>query len=129
MPVEILWENKQKTVVRQIFTPPWTLDQHRASYEKLMSEISQQPHTVHLIADLIHSQSNMSRLLISIPTLAQVGFADNLGTIVFANRNRFTVAVERLTEVYAPSIKQHVRFAATLEEAYAIIDEAVSVTS
>ena len=91
-----------------------------------MTQIAEQQHTVNLIADLTHSEVSMSKFLLSTTQLARIGVPENLGTIVFANGNRFVTAIERVADTYVPRVKGNMHFAQNLDEAYDIIGRSSS---
>ena len=55
MPIEVQWDNPEKTILRQKFEGKWTGKDYYVSLDEMSKLLKQVDHRVHLIGDMTHS--------------------------------------------------------------------------
>lgn len=112
------WENDEKTILRQIYTDRWTVDDFLACTDRTYRLLKSVPHTVHIIIDLSQAVRTPSNIL-SVMRYAEQHVNDNLGLITVVGADDFAKAVFMPAKRIAPNATRNMIFVETLPEAYA----------
>lgn len=113
-----IWENDEKTILRQIYTDRWTVDDFIACTDRTHRLLKSVPHTVHLIIDLSQAVRTPSNIL-SAMRYAEQHVNDNLGLIAIVGADDFAKQVFAPAKRLAPNATGRITFVETLPEAYA----------
>jgi len=122
MPIQPTWDNDEKTVIRQVFSAPWTVDDYRYNASTTYDMIDSVTHQVDVIMD--GSKSHM----------APSGVLSSLGYVESKvhPRQRFLVGVThsmllkglvRVGKILRPSLVEPLNIVDTLEDAYKKLEE------
>lgn len=125
MSIQIIWEDKQKSVMRQVFSGRWTVEEYRRSVEKTQKLLKGLPHTVHIIVDLRESEGTPSNIL-SAARFADAQMPDNLGMVMIVNADAFDRTIVSMAERIAPRLLHQHSYAHTIDEALARIAQTQS---
>jgi hypothetical protein len=120
MPVQVIWDNAEKTIIRQIYSGHLQVeDYYRATDEfvRLTQEIS---HTFHNINDRTLVQSSPSQMLNAM-RYANERLPAHLGVSVVVKPTMFSRVLVNIGKRVAPKLMREVYFVETLAQAYALI--------
>jgi len=120
MSIQILWDDDDKTIMRQVFCGRWTVEEYRHIIEKTEKLLKGLPHTVHIIMDLRQSENTPSNILSTI-RFAASKITDNLGTVVFVGANEFDHTWISMAARIAPRLLNRHHHAPSLGDAHAYI--------
>lgn len=122
MGVHLIWQDDEKTVLRQVFVSSWTLEDFRQASETTQKLLNGLPHTVHLILDHSQSEHTPSNILSLIRDLDQY-VAENQGTVVVVDADDFLRDMLGVAKRLAPRATENGYFASSLADAMAIITQ------
>jgi hypothetical protein len=120
MPVEIQWDNPEKTTLRYTVTAPWTWDEFWAAFEQGLTMIDEVEGRV----DYIFGDTDLATRTLPPRFLTQLGSVarrrhPRAGTTVFISKEQSssrTLWYRLATSVY-PALSEKFMFAHSLEEA------------
>lgn len=124
MNIDVKWDNEAKTIIRYVYKNGWNWDDYFAAIKAAADLEDTVDHKVDVIMDF-HDANMIPQGAV---TQVQRAFAyprhPNIGLTVFVGANAFIRAIEGIGRKLAPSAakKWDLAFAATLEEAYHIIE-------
>ena len=126
MPIDVFWDDGEKTIIRARFVGDWTWTEYHAANAQMMQMATEIDHLFDVISDLTESNGLPAGNL-----LAEIGRGHNITAP--NQRSTVTVQIPKIVKTLRPIIVQITRNdnrfqADSLEEAYAII-EAVRNTS
>lgn len=123
MPIQVIWDNPEKAVIRQIFEGKWDLNDYHHSLDEIEQLCRQVNHRVHLIGDLTASTGmppNLFTLMNHVIRLMQQYW----DMVVVTHANPYYKAILKVVEQLSPLIAYRIRYADSLDEAYSIIKKA-----
>lgn len=122
MPAEVIWDNPEKNILRQIYIDPWTAD----DWINITYASNKMMDTVDYPVDIIIDGSQVKR----IP--AKILHAIGKTSLMIHPRQRYSVAIAsstfahnmfELVKKIRPKAVEHTELVSTLNEAYAILDK------
>ena len=120
MPVEVFWDNDEKTIVHQIYQGVVIQEDYYMAIERVAELLRSVDHTVHSIHERdqvkIHPSTTISALRYGHRIMPP-----NLGINVIIGAKQFTRVVANLGRTVAPNLVKEIFFADNVEEARAII--------
>jgi len=128
MPVMVIWDNKEKTIIRQIYSGDTSHQDYIQAVDEFAALASSVSHIVHSIMDRREIESAPS-VNISGLRYGNQHMPANVGLRVVVKPGLFTQIMVDVGKRIAPNLVQQVYFVDTLEEAYAIIAEAKEARS
>ncbi|MFN8374992.1 MAG: hypothetical protein U0694_19215 [Anaerolineae bacterium] len=120
MPVEVVWDNQEQTILRQVYSGILTMQDYIHATDEFERMAKTQPHTVHSIMDRSEVVSTPAVVL---PALryANSHVPPNMGLRVIVNAGVITRFVVDIGRRVAPKLIQKIYFTRTLDEARAVI--------
>ncbi|MBX3082985.1 MAG: hypothetical protein KF716_15235 [Anaerolineae bacterium] len=121
MPVQVVWDDKAHTRLRQIYFGTITIDDYIQATDEIVRLAKPVSHAVHTIIDQTQALS-ASSVLLPILRYANKHMPPNLGVRVIVGTNMFTRALVDLGHRVVPRLVQHLYFADSIEDALAFIE-------
>jgi len=125
MPIEIYWDNEEKTIIRQDFVGKWAKEDYFRSLDESYAMTMSVSHPVDTIIDMTHNQTNPIQLMNVFSTankLEQREHADNQRAVVIVGANMAIEVALKMAKRIAKRAAENSHVAHTLEEAYTIIE-------
>jgi hypothetical protein len=119
MAIRVEWGNPEQTVLLQIFVGRWDLVGYMIALDEMDQHINSVGHVVNVIADLTSSQS-MPLNLTSVARRIEKARGPNHGVYIVVHAQMYFKTMIGLVEKLAPNIGKWVKYANTVEEAYAL---------
>lgn len=120
MPIQVVWDNEAKTVIRQIYSGNVSLQDYMTAADDVERLAKMVPHTVHSIMDRGQIQSTPSMVLRAL-RYANNHVPPNLGLRVIINGDVFTRVVVDIGRQIAPRLIRDIYFVDTLDAARDVI--------
>ncbi len=119
MPVSVIWDNEEQTIIRYVFEGRWTLDELFVVMEQEDQMIASVEHMVDIIVDFQNSGTVPDHLIANFPKIFESSSAShpNVGITVIVGAAGFA---EMLANIFSKVFTRMVT-ASTLEQARAII--------
>ena len=120
MPIQVIWDDEAKTIIRQIYSGKLTLDDYITATNELEQMVKGVPHTVHSLMD---RTDVISAPGIVLPAMryANSHVPPNLGLRVIIKGDMFTHVIVDIGRRVAPRLVHDIYFVETLEEGRAVI--------
>ena len=122
MPITLRWNDNDKSVIIQEFVGKWSLDEYYESLNLLLGEVREQPHPVHMVADLRKS-SALPPGILSVRSFLEKSMLENQGLIVIIGGNALLMTFIDIIRPFAPHFVKSVSFAKSLEAAFEKVAE------
>ena len=128
MPVNIEWNNAEKTVI--IATIDWPFDWNDLAETwktgvEMMSSVSPRP--VHMIAVAKTSRFPVGNILSNLTHMMKI-VPDNIGLAVMVTENRFQETINQIFFKLSPGLRQKGRVVNSVDKALALIAEAEKIS-
>jgi hypothetical protein len=123
MPIQIYWEDTEKTIVRYDFQGAWTWDDLYAVYYQAIDMETSVPHRVDIILDMRTSQRIPGNALLHIKNIAEKQ-PPNVGLSIFVTTNAFITSMYNMAIKVYGKIAYYFRLVSTLDDAHAMIENA-----
>jgi len=120
MGIKILWEDRSKTVMRQVYEGRWTVDDYRNAVDTTRKLLNGLGHTVHIIVDVTASARTPSNLL-SVMRYVETQVAPNQGMVVVVGADAYTQSILSIAKRIAPRATGNTSIVNSLEDARAMI--------
>ncbi|GAB4512452.1 MAG: hypothetical protein OHK0046_11980 [Anaerolineae bacterium] len=121
MGIRVVWDNPEKTTLRQVFSGRWELDDLYQCADKTHRLISSLEHPVHVIMDLTDSQAPTNML--SAVRYLESRVAPNQGIVVMVGADDFMASMLEVARRIAPRATANGHWADNLEDARRVISE------
>src|SRR5688572_13038796 len=121
MPIQLVWDNENKTTLRYIYTGKWTWDELHLSItegQRLMQSVE---YKVHLIIDLSDSRLIPSGSFTSQIRGASSRMPDNTGLVVIVGNSLMLKVIQKVMSVIPGRESKKGFVLSTLEEARHLI--------
>lgn len=116
MAVYVHWDDEDKSILCQVYTGAWTLDEFNHTIRKTHKLLSGLPHTVHIIVDLTQSERSPSNILAAIRDLDRYT-TPNQGLVVLVGADAFSRSIISMAKRLAPRATLNGHFADSITEA------------
>jgi hypothetical protein len=126
MPVQIVWDDAEQTVIRFEMNGKWSWQEFYSAYISKWDEVANIGHRVDAIADVTQTNYMPAGSITQVRSFASKR-PDNTGIMVFAGANNYVTALMQTVQKLFKALSQRsisVRFAASLDDAHAVIAEA-----
>jgi len=120
MPVEVIWDDEAKTIIRQKYTGHVVLDDYYIAVDKFVDLAKSVDYTVHSImdrTDMLISQGSYLQAM----RYADKKMPDNIGLRVIIKANVMTKMMVNIGTRIAPRLISNVHIVDTLEDAREVI--------
>lgn len=121
MGIKVLWENQERTVIRQVLKGRWTVEEYLHSAEKIYKLLNGLPHTVHIIADARESDGVPANFL-SIARQLDELVAENQGLVLIIAANPHSRTIVEAARKIAPRATRNMHYVDNITTAYGMID-------
>lgn len=126
MPVQIEWNNAEKTVIVATIDWPFDWNELAAAWKtgvEMMNSVA--PHPVHMIAVAKTSRFPVGNILSNLTHMMKI-VPDNVGLAIMVTENRFQETINQIFFKLSPSLRQKGRVVSNLDKALALVaaDEA-----
>jgi len=122
MSTEITWDGPDHTILLEIITGSYTMEDYRGMIDEAAHRLSQEDHVVHIISDFRNAGPTPSNAL-SGALYAEKHMAPNQGIVVFVGVNALLQSFINVTHKADLKTARHLYTARSLEEARRIIVE------
>lgn len=122
MPVEFIWENDERTILRHRYFGEVTLDHYYFAIEENFRLIDQYDHTVHIINhqdDVTKRPPNMLQVLRKLNQYKH----ERQGVIVLVSSSAFSFQLAKLARIFAPKTTENLYIVRSLDEAMALLKD------
>jgi hypothetical protein len=123
---QLVWDNAEKTVLRQVYAANFTandiLEMARATYD-LLADV---PHTVHLLLELSHLSRNGQMSFMDAAKDLDATVASNQGYVIVIGGGLGMQYTAKTMELSAPKAAEKTHFAETLDEARQLLRRLIS---
>ena len=120
MPINVVWDNNAKTIIRQIYTGKLTLQDYIMATNELEQMAKEVTHTVHSLMDRTDVISAPG-LVLPAMRYANSHVPPNLGIRVIIKGDMFTHVIVDIGRRVAPRLIHDIYFVDSLEEGRAVI--------
>jgi hypothetical protein len=128
MPIDVEWDNAEKTIVRQTYGREVTYNDYYDGVKKRFELISSVEHPVDLIIDLRGANPNLKGL-VSAGRYASRHVPPNQRFVLLVGANLFIRSLVNTFIKILPKVSDKIYFVATLEEARKFLQEKNSQTN
>ncbi|MDX2077543.1 MAG: hypothetical protein SFZ02_14030 [bacterium] len=122
MAIEVVWDDEEKTIVRQTYGNEISIEDYYAGVKKRLELISSVTYPVDLIIDVSKGNPNIKGLLTA-SRYANKHIPPNQRLVVIAGANLFVKSLVGVLKKILPKISDTIHFVNTAEEAYHMIAE------
>ncbi len=120
MSIQVMWDDAEKTIIRQVFSGQVTLQDYITAVDQVEQMAKEVPHTVHSLMDRTGVTSTPSIVLPAM-RYANNHVPPNLGIRVVVNGGVFTQVIVDIGRRVAPRLIHDIQFVDTVEEGRALI--------
>ena len=122
MGIKILWEDRDKTVMRQVYEGRWSVDDFRQVISTTHKLLNGLPHTVDIIMDATLSDGTPSNILAAM-RYAEQQVAPNQGRVVVIGADLFMQEMLAVAKRIAPRATGNTTLVDTLEDARVLVGQ------
>ncbi|GAB5493696.1 MAG: hypothetical protein Phog2KO_39110 [Phototrophicaceae bacterium] len=122
MPVEVMWDDDAKTIIRQKFEGIISLDDYYKATDDFVTLASSVDYTVHSIFDRREIEKSEGSFIKAMQ-YANKQKINNLGIRVVLQASSMTKTIVNMGRYLAPDLIKNIIFAETIEEAHQHIAE------
>jgi len=125
MPIELLWDNKDKTVIRQVFDGRWTWEEfYQMNCNRIPEMMQSVDHTVHVFSDFSVARGVPIGGALTHARNVMRYYPENWGILVIVGANTFVnLLVETFRHTFISTLGWKTFTAPTIEAAYKLTEE------
>ena len=127
MPVEVIWDDEEKTIIRQIYSGVVVLDDYKAATDQFVEMANSVDHTVHSILDRREIEKSEGSFLKAMQYANKL-MPDHVGMRIVMQPNRMTKTMINMGQYLAPNLVKNIGYAETIEEAHGKIADYLKST-
>ena len=120
MPINIVWEDAQRRVMRHEYPTRWTLEEYKALMTRSAKLLRGIDHTVHIIVDRRKSDAVPTNIL-SLARYIDKLTPPNQGLVVYVQPSAFTQTLLKASTRIAPRATANLHCVDTISDAYHLI--------
>lgn len=120
MPVQVIWDDEAKTIIRQIYIGMVTVQNYIEAIDEVEMLANSVDYTCHSIMDR-RQIAVTPGLILSVLSYAREHTPPNLGLRVVVRGSKFTQIAAEVGRRIAPNFFRNIFYVDTLEEAYVVI--------
>lgn len=122
MPVEVIWDNEEKTIIRQIYSGVLILEDYMAATDRFLELANSVEHTVHTILDR-QNVEEMKASSMKAMKYANERIPHNVGLRFVIKPNKLSEAMINMGRYLAPKLVNNVVIVDSVEEAHQKVAE------
>jgi len=122
MPVEVIWDNEEKTIIRQIYSGVLVLDDYKSGTDQFLEMAHSVPHTVHTILDRQNVEEAKASSMKAMQ-YANERMPENIGLRIVLKPNKMSEAMINMGRYLAPDLVDKVEIVDSVEEAHQKVAE------
>lgn len=92
MPIHVAWDNAEKTIIKNVFDGPWTVEDFQEAVAQTKHAMMSVEHTVYLIADM-RAGGNLPKGFLSAMSGLNRSLPPNVGLAIIVGGNQYTRSV------------------------------------
>lgn len=120
MPINVEWDNEERTIIRYDIRDPWHLPEYSRALFHTWSMIESVEHSVHVVVDFTHAMS-FPRNLLSNAASTNNQLHPRQGLVIGIKVSPYLQMMVRVATRVFPRLGHNVFFVATLQDAYTLI--------
>ena len=121
MPIHLVWDNDDKTILRQVYDGQWTVDDFNEAVVRNVEIQATVSHPVDVITDLRHSTTQTRIMIAAVARHMERHVPPNQRLVIMVGADAFLKIIARISRTLAPRTAKNAHMVDTIEEAYAII--------
>lgn len=121
MAIEVVWDNPEKTILRQKFLGKWTGPEYYASLDEISSQLKTVDYRVHWIGDMTDSVGIPSLNLLAASGRVVKMVEQQFATVTVVKAHNYFQSLVNVVRRMSPSLAERVYFVNTLDEAYHLL--------
>jgi len=121
MPINVSWDNPEKTIIRQDINAYWTAEEYGESVLEMYDTMKTVTQTVDIIVDMTQIQNFPTRMLASAPRFND-RLPPNRGLTIGINVPHHLVSIVRIALRLYPRLGRNLHFVTTMDDARTIIE-------
>jgi len=121
MAIEVVWDNPEKTILRQKFLGKWTGQEYYASLDEISTMLKEVDHRVHWIGDMSTSVGIPSLNLLAASGRVVKMVEHQFATVTVVKAHNYFQSLVNVVRRMSPSLAERVYFVNTLDEAYHLL--------
>ena len=122
MPVEVIWDNEEKTIIRQIYSGVLVLDDYKSGTDQFLEMAQSVQHTVHTILDRQNVEEAKASSMKAMQ-YANERMPENIGLRIVLKPNKMSEAMINMGRYLAPDLVDKVEIVDSVEEAHQKVAE------
>jgi hypothetical protein len=123
MPVNIEWNDPEKTVIVATIDWPWDWDELGATWKTGVEMMNSVQHPVYMVAVAKTSRFPVGNILSNLTHMMKI-VPDNIGLAIMVTENRFQETINQIFFKLSPGLRQKGRVVSSLDKALALVAEA-----
>ena len=121
MAIEVVWDNPEKTILRQKFLGKWTGAEYYASLDEITTMLKAVDYRVHWIGDMTTSVGIPSLNLLAASGRVVKMVEHQFATVTVVKAHNYFQSLVNVVRRMSPSLAERVYFVNTLDEAYILL--------
>ncbi len=117
MPVDVIWDNEEKTIIRQIYRGIVVLDDYNSATDTFVEMAESVDYVVHSILDRREIEQSQGSFLKAM-RYANSKMPGNIGMRIVMQPNAMTKTMINMGQYLAPNLVKNIHYADTVEEAH-----------
>jgi hypothetical protein len=126
MGIKVLWEDQDRTIIRQVLKGRWTVEEYLHSAEKIYKLLNGLPHTVHIITDAQESDGVPANFL-SIARRLNELVAPNQGLVLITASDPHSRTIIEAARKIAPQATHNMHYVDTIKDAHQFINRMIEL--
>lgn len=117
MPIKIVWDNDDHTIIRKVFTERWTWHDYGEALQTSHTMMAEHAHSIGIILDLSASNHVPANPLPALRERLAEGMPENWAGTAVVNGSFFVQSLAKIVNQGVGTVAQKVIIAASLNEA------------
>lgn len=122
MPIQVIWDNEDKTIIRVTFPEKWTWDEFQEIDYRVETMIDRLQHKVVYLADISATQSVPKGLKLDVVRYVLDFNHENSDLLVVVGMNKMVKAMFDIVTLALGHLATNIKTADTLEEGYQLLN-------
>jgi hypothetical protein len=123
MPIQVQWDNPEKTILCQKFEGKWTGPDYYASLDEMSRLLKEVDHRVHLIGDMTSSVGIPALNLLAASGRIVKFMENQFSTITVVKAHSYFQSLVNVVRRMSPVLAERVYFVSTREEASKLLEK------
>ena len=123
MPIQVRWDNPEKTVLCQRFEGKWTGPEYYASLDEMAKISKEVNHRVHLLGDMTQSESIPALNLLAASGRVVKMVDSQFSTVIVVKAHSYFQSLVNVVRRMSPALADRVYFVSSLQEAHVLLEK------